>query len=103
MYQEGVYAVSVEWQDPIFQRPLRSLADGTDRSERTILMEEPNLPEPRRSGIPAEVLPRLTAAQLRELADLEEARQQGRLTEGHYRRLRQKILDGAGEESETSD
>ncbi len=103
MYQEGVYAVSVEWRDPIFQRPLRGLADATDRRDRTILMEEPNRPELRRPGIPADVLPRLTAAQLRGLADLEEARQQGRLSEGHYRRLRQKILDAAGEESATSD
>ncbi len=101
MYAEGVYAVSVDWQDPIFGRPLRDI--GADRRKRTILMEEPDLPERRRSGLPTDVLSRLTAEQLRELADLEEARQQGRLSEGHYRRQRQKILDAAGEESETSD
>jgi hypothetical protein len=53
--------------------------------------------------LPADVLSRLTAAQLRELADLEEARQQGRLTEGHYRRQRQLILDAAGDDGASSD
>ena len=39
---EGNYAVSLEWQDPIFRRPLRQgepVED--DRRKRTILMEEP--------------------------------------------------------------
>jgi hypothetical protein len=100
MYAEGIYAVAVEWQDPIFQRPLRDLEDGS-RRKRTILMEEPDLPERRRSDLPADTLSRLTAEQLRELADLEEARQQGLLTEGRYRRERQRIFDAAGEESES--
>jgi hypothetical protein len=100
MYAEGVYAVSVDWQDPIFGRPLRDAG----RRKRTILMEEPDLPERRRSGgVSSDTLSRLSAEQLRQLADLEEARQQGRLTEGHYRRERQKILDAAGEESGSSD
>jgi hypothetical protein len=100
MYAEGIYAVSVDWQDSIFRRPLRSVAD---RRERTILMEEPDLPERRRSGVPSDILSRLTAEQLRQLADLEEARQQGRLSEGHYRRQRQKILEAAGEDPASSD
>jgi hypothetical protein len=101
MYQEEAYAVSVDWQDPVFARPLRSADAG--RRERTILMEEPDLPASRAPGLPADVLSRLTAAQLRELADLEEARQQGRLTEGHYRRQRQLILDSAGDDGASSD
>jgi hypothetical protein len=104
MYAEGVYAVSVDWQDPIFGRPLRDLGKETGRRKRTILMEEPDLPERRRpAGISPDTLSRLTAEQYRQLADLEDARQQGRLTEGHYRRERQKILDTAGEESGSSD
>ena len=103
MYPEGVYAVSVEWQDPIFRRPVRRASSGGERRERTILMEEPDLPDTRRrSTLPADLLPYLTPGQLRELADLEEARQQGRLTEGHYRRERERILEEARQEAATS-
>ncbi len=103
MYEEGIYAVSVEWQDDIFRRPLRKISSDNDRRERTILMEEPDLPRSRgRGALPADLLPYLTPAQLRQLADLEEARQQGRLTEGHYRREREKILEAAREEAATS-
>ena len=104
MFREGNYAVSVEWQDPIFRRPLRQVAKDDDRRERTILMEEPDLPTAApKSSIPADLLPHLTPTQLRELADLEEGRQQGRVTEGHYRRQRDQILQAAREESATSD
>ena len=101
MYEEGNYALSVEWQDPIFARPLRSLDASKGRRERTILMEEPDLPQPRRRNpLPADLLPYLTPDQLRQLADLEEGRQQGRVTEGHYRRQREKILQEAQEARE---
>ena len=42
MFAEGVYAVAVEWQDPIFQRPLRRVEPGEERRERTILIESPD-------------------------------------------------------------
>ncbi len=96
MYSESSYAVSVDWQDPIFQNPLpRTVAGEGDRRERTILMEAPERAAPRRSSLPADLLPYLTPDQLRELADLEEARQNGGMTEGRYRREREKILDEA--------
>ena len=102
MYPEGAYAVSMEWQDPIFRRPIRKAAQAADRKRRTILMEEPDLPAARKTSIPAGVLQHLTPAQLRELADLEEARQEGRLSEGHYRRAREKIIQAARDNSATS-
>ena len=103
MYAEGVYAVSVEWQDDLFRRPLRR-AGGKGRRERTILMEEPDLPEKkRRNFLPSELLPYLTPDQLRQLADLEEARNQGELTEGRYRREREKILSAAQEAADDDD
>lgn len=103
MYAEGVYAVSVEWKDPVFRKPLRRASSRDDRRERTILMEDPDLPgAPSKSALPADLLPYLSPTQLRELADLEEARQEGRLTEGRYRRAREKILDDARREAATS-
>ena len=66
-------------------------------------MEEPELPASgRRNPLPADLLPYLTPAQLRGLADLEEARQKGRLTEGHYRRERERILQEARDQAATS-
>jgi hypothetical protein len=103
MFAEGVYAVAVEWQDAVFQQPLRRVEPGDERRERTILLEAPDLPPARRSTLPAELLPYLTPTQLRALADLEEARQEGRLTEGHYRREREKILDAARKQAATSE
>jgi hypothetical protein len=103
MFAEGVYAVSVEWQDPIFARPVKRASADDPRRERTILMEDPDRPEKRHHDpLPSELLPYLTPAQLRELADVEEARQQGRITEGHYRRERDRILQEAREQAATS-
>ena len=65
-------------------------------------MDEPDLPAARKTSIPAGVLQHLTPAQLRELADLEEARREGRLSEGHYRRAREKIIQAARDNSATS-
>lgn len=94
MYAEGNYAVSVEWQSAEFQGALQRVA-GEGKGERTILLEDDIPAERPASGIPGDMLARLSAEQLRQLADLEEARQRGTMTEGHYRRLRQKILDEA--------
>ncbi len=102
MFQEGLYAVSVEWLDPIFRRPLPRVAGDATRRERVILMEEPEKAASHRSSLPADLLPHLTATQLREIADLEEARAAGEITEGHYRRQLENILDAAREESATS-
>ena len=103
MYEEGVYAVSVEWDNPIFRQPVRSVKTAGERRERTILMETPDLPDSSKaSTIPADLLPFLTSSQLRALADLEDARADGKVTEGHYRRERERILEEAREDSATS-
>ena len=41
MYQEGLYAVSVEWADPIFQQQREHVGADAKRRERVILMEQP--------------------------------------------------------------
>lgn len=103
MFAEGVYAVSVEWQDDVFRRPLGRIDGEGERRERTILLEEADRPGTRRRNpLPADLLPYLGPAQLRELADLEEARQEGRITEGRYRRERERLLEAAREQAATS-
>jgi hypothetical protein len=96
-----VYAVSVDWKSDYFARAVRR-ASAEGKGERTILMEDNTPLEPEKSDVPGDVLANLTPAQLRELADLQEARQKGTVTEGHYRRLREKILAEARKKSGTS-
>jgi hypothetical protein len=103
MYAEGRYAVSVDWQDPVFRRPLRAVVEDGDRRERTILFDDPAVAERRRPNPVGGILSQLTPDQLRALADLEEQRYAGKLTEGQYRKLRRGILDAAGADPAATD
>ena len=86
-------SVAVEWRNPVFSRPTRTkiLPSGEVR-RKTILMESP--PEEWISDESAvDVLPEnLSPEQLRALADLEERRQRGDVTEAEYREQRRRIL-----------
>jgi hypothetical protein len=87
-------AVAVEWRDPVFARPTRTRVLPTGEVVRkTILMESPMedwaKEEPDEGALPADLSP----DQLRALADLEEERQQGHITEAEYRARRRKILN----------
>jgi hypothetical protein len=86
-------SVAVDWRDPIFARPTRTRITPSGKVQRrTILMEsepEEEAPAPR----PA-LAPDLTPEQLRALADLEEARRQGQLSEAEYAVRRNRILAG---------
>jgi hypothetical protein len=83
--QNSSRSVLVRWQDPVFRRAVVERSASDDERRRTVLMESP---------IPAEELeaqeqslPRgLSAETLRALADLEEARQAGEITESEYQR-----------------
>jgi hypothetical protein len=79
----------VDWRDPIFARPTRTRITPSGRVLRTtILMEsEEEAPAPR-PALP----PDLTPEQLRALADLEEARRQGKVSEAEYAEERNRIL-----------
>ena len=87
-------SVAVEWRDPIFSRPTRTnILPTGEVTRKTILMESP--PEEWTSGEPAaDALPEnLSPEQLRALADLEERRQQGHITEAEYGEQRGRILE----------
>ena len=97
----GPQAVSVAWRDPIFRdASAMRVAPGGKVIRRTILMEAP--PE----EVPAENLPvPADPATLRALADLEEARRNGAITELEYQERRRDLLRAAaespGEDGET--
>lgn len=86
--------VSVAWRSDIFTRPTRTktLPSGQVR-RKEILLEEP-VPDAAETP-PVGALPaRLSPSQLRDLADLEEARQAGHITEAEYQSRRAVIVDG---------
>lgn len=103
----GRTGVAVTWRDEIFStfagaRAVRTApaAASAPRPEagdasKTVLMDSgpEALPEP--EPLTNAQLQNLDASELRELADLEEARDAGRVTEDAYRRDRKALLDAA--------
>ena len=88
-------SVVVEWRDPIFREPTRTkISASGEVTRREVLMESPpeDWPE-NRPALPAEALENLSPERLRDLADLEERRRNGLLTESEYRSERGKLLN----------
>ena len=86
-------SVAVNWRDDIFRRPTRTRVTSTGKVVRKqILMEslEDVSIQPQTPSVSAE----LTPEQLRALADLEEARQGGSVSETEYQSMRGRILRG---------
>lgn len=91
--------IAVAWRDPIFSRPTRTKILPTGEVKRkTILLEseggdfsEDELLED--AAEQAQYPSGLTPGQLRALADLEEARMAGAITEAEYRLRRDEILN----------
>ncbi len=87
-------SVSVAWDDSVFAKPTRTrITPGGKVVRRTILMESPEdaaeaAPAPQPAALPAN----LTPETLRELADLEDARRRGELSESQYEAERRRIL-----------
>jgi hypothetical protein len=86
--------VAVQWRDEIFRKPTRTRITSTGRVvRREVLMEsmedETVFEQPK--PMPGDSL---SPEQLRALADLEEARQNGQVTESEYNGRRDKILRG---------
>lgn len=96
-------SLAIAWADKIFERPTRTRITPTGKMIRkTILMEseewesDPTTESDTGEAQPEEILtvPAGTSAKtLRELADLEERRQRGEISEYDYEKQRKKILD----------
>jgi hypothetical protein len=103
--------VAVSWRDQVFERPTRTKVLPTGKVVRkTILLESDaeGLPESEvQSEVEEEVAPEtipptgLSPAQLRALADLEEARLAGVITEAEYVAQQQQILEEGGRATPT--
>jgi len=89
----GPAAVAVDWRDPIFAKPIRTrVTPGGKVVRREILMEAP---EEAPEAAPPEPVPmpaNLSPETLRALADLEDSRRRGEVTEAEYESERRRIL-----------
>ena len=86
-------SVAVAWRDPVFAKPTRTrVTPGGRVVRRTILMEsEEDAPEP---AVQPGVLPaNLSSEALRKLADLEDARRRGDVSEAEYNLQRRRIIE----------
>jgi hypothetical protein len=89
-------AVAIAWSDPIFSKPTRTrVSPSGELIRRTILMESPE--DPAEPNAPADgqsipIPPGTSAGALRALADLEEQRQRGEISELDYTVKRREIL-----------
>ena len=92
-------SLAIAWSDKIFERPTRTrITPSGQMMRKTILMEseEPESDPDTGEAKPAETLnipAGISAKTLRELADLEERRQRGEISEYDYEQQRTKILD----------
>jgi hypothetical protein len=90
----GPQEVAVHWRDPVFRRPGNLRVGPGGRIERRVILLESapdeGGPEPS-SGAEAEG--RLAPETLRALADLEEERRAGRLSEAEYQARRRAVLE----------
>ena len=86
-------SVAVQWRDPIFRKPTRTRMTPSGKIvRRTVLMESPI--EDTSDVSQPTVSPDLSSSQLRALADLEDARQKGTVSETEYFKRRGAILRG---------
>jgi hypothetical protein len=87
-------SVAVSWRDPIFRRPTRTRILPSGRVvRREILMETPEDTNPPAPPVATDVLPAgLSPETLRKLADLEEQKTRGEVTQTEYTVMRTTIL-----------
>jgi hypothetical protein len=85
-------AVAIDWRDSVFSKPTRTrVLPSGEVVHRDVLMESPE----EIKDDPALRLPEnLSPDQLRGLADIEEARRAGKITETEYRARRRAIIEG---------
>lgn len=86
-------SVAVQWRDPIFRKPTRTRVTSTGKVvRRTVLME--SLEDETDYGPAPSAVEDLSPDQLRSLADLEERRRAGEVSEAQYNARRDQILRG---------
>ena len=94
LYFAGPQTLEIDWQNDVFRTAYRLPGStGGEKRRREVLMQSP-IPQAERKAMQgADVdVDTLTPEQLRALADLEEDRASGRITEQAYQRARRELL-----------
>jgi hypothetical protein len=87
-------SLAVDWRDEIFAKPTRTRVTPGGRVVRREVLMETLEDETDYGPEPAHSVDELSLEQLRELTELEEARQRGELTETEYNAAKRRILTG---------
>jgi hypothetical protein len=92
LFYAGPQALEIAWRDSVFRQPYRlpGTTQGGKR-RREVLFEAP-IPQQELDAASSVALDTLTPEQLRALADLEEDRRAGRITENAYQRSKRQLL-----------
>ena len=89
--------MAARWRDPVFATASRHFElNESGARTRTILLEESIPAAELGSALPESLVDQLSPEVLRVLAELEEERRQGTITEGQYMRRRQELLSPTG-------
>jgi hypothetical protein len=91
---QGPRIAAADWRSTIFRDAAVRVRPGGEVVRRTILMEEAPEEDPTNAPGPAPPPEGLSPEALRALADLEEERRRGQLTEPDYQARRREILSG---------
>lgn len=93
MHAVGPFALAVRWRDPLFEKTSLVL-DSKEIRTRTILMESQTPEDELGASLPIRMSDQLSPAILRALADLEEERRAGKVSETTYRMRRDDLMTG---------
>jgi len=94
LFYAGPQALEIAWQDPAFRRPFRLPGSTSGEKRRREVLFQAPIPKEEldRERAKEAELENLSPEQLRALADLEEDRRAGRITELDYQRARRQVL-----------
>jgi hypothetical protein len=94
LFYAGPQALEIAWQDPIFRAPYRLPGSSKGRLRRREVIDQSPIPKDEQDAENAggTTLDQLSPEQLRALADLEDDRREGRITEAAYQRARRQLL-----------
>ncbi len=94
LFYAGPQALEVAWRDSIFRQPYRLPGTTQGGKRRRELLLEAPIPQDEQDAANAGsvAIDTLSPEQLRALADLEEDRRQGRITENAYQRSKRQLL-----------
>lgn len=96
LFYAGPQALEIAWRDPVFRQDYRLPGSTDGETRRREILEESPIPRDEQESAMGTSgtldVDELTAEQLRALADLEDDRRAGRITEPAYQRAKRQLL-----------